>query len=487
MSGAIPFVSDRGSRVLAEAILYRVFKSIPRIISNSSFTTCSLLLNELIPDFTMPGNPMPVWEWILTMPSRRRKALVRALRKLEERGEFNRNFEIIKAFVKTEHLPYFKIVNGTISSDDVEYVARLIQAPHDETHLVAGPYMKPLVSRLKGIWHAGNWIFYASVSPEKLDTWLARVQHASSYYWSDYSAFDATWSPQAWAMIESMYHTIYPGAPDEFWRVLQVWRKPRGKIHCRRDATRLTYDGPVCMTSGRDDTALANAILNGCVIACSFAAALANKSVAELLPSDLRRASELINIAVVGDDSLVACSFDVEPFKAAIQVNIESFGLIVKAESSTRLCDVTFLGMMPYPAAGKLHWGPTIGRRMYKAFWQADPVGNLPAWTKGVAEQLSQFRCVPLLSDCADRVLDLLARSKVTKAAVDENRVWSARTSDTARWDDSTLEWISMRYEEHGMSPALIRHDLEVIRGIQRLPAVIRLRSVEICLLMDEL
>jgi hypothetical protein len=442
----------------------------------------------LLEEFLVPGEPMDVWTWLASMStSRRRKALLRAHHSLVQRGEYHRKFSEISAFVKTELLPYFGIGPAGVDRDRSRYVARLIQAPHDETHIVAGPWLKPLTHRLKHVWNVNNWIFYASVAPELLDVWLQRNCAAVSWFWSDYSSFDATYSEEAWAMIESFYETIYPEAPLEFWEVMDIWRHPHGKIRMRCEDQKIEYHAGVCNASGRDDTALANALLNGIVLSISFAAALAGKDVSDVNSEDLHAASQLAQIAVVGDDSLVACSFDVSQYSAVIQRNIETFGLVVKAEMSHSLVDVTFLGMMPYMVAGTFHWGPTIGRRLYKAFWQAKPIGNLPAWTRGVAQQLKLFANVPILFDVAAKVDQLLHGGAVTKVSADENKVWQSISTTMPHWDSSTIDWVCARYAHVGLTPALIQQDLNTIERIVRLPAVVRLESLELILQVDDL
>lgn len=490
IDGAPPFVTSPGVKPLCEAILYRVFKAIPRPDVGPAFRAANLLIDRLMgEDFFDEICPMTVWDWVLSIKnSRRRKALIKAWRQYQERGELHPLYDVIKAFVKSELLPYFGQSLDGPTVEGRKYVARLIQAPHDETHVVAGPYLKPLVARLKNVWNESNWCFYASVAPDKLDKWLNRVAGSASYFWSDYSAFDSTYTEQAWSMIEGMYHRLYPGAHPDFQRVLDAWRRPKGKIKMRNPlGVTVKYQADVCNASGRDDTALANAILNGIVLQISFAAALCGVETADVQWHHLERARDLVDIAIVGDDSLVACKFLVDPYMPAIRRAIESFGLIVEANASTRLCDVTFLGMMPYPVAGRYYWGPTIGRRLYKAFWQREAHGNLPAWTRGVARQLSLYRCVPILYDLASRVDELLAKHHATVFEVDENRVWAARTAATPLYDASTVQWLAMRYRDRAVTTTTIRRDIGIIRRIDRLPAVARLQTVIEAVAADDL
>lgn len=502
LDGAIPFSTAPGMRPLVEAVKYRVFKALPdRQVDSKAFERVGHLLDSFLPRLTRyevclrpEAAFLNMLEWVNTMANgRRRRALLRALMELRRNGFVApRDWDIIKPFVKSEHLPLFKGVSDwqfgrVISRDAFRYVPRLIQAPSDYSHLVAGPYLKPIIRGLKEDWNVDNWIFYASVEPAKLDRWLARVRGAESFFWSDYTAFDATYSPEAWDLLEGLYHRCIPEAPIEFWKVLEAWRTPKAVVEHRASGLTLKYAAGVCNCSGRDDTALANALLNGLVLSASFAAALAGVDLTELQPDHLESAKSLVDIAIVGDDSLVACKFDIGQYRQQVTDNIKRFGLVVKTESSDWIGDVTFLGMMPYPCGSELVWGPTIGRRFYKAFWQLESDDSLPAWTRGVARQLSLYRNVPLLSEAATRVDALLSSHKVTVQKADPNRIWASRTAATPRYSADCLEWVSRRYAEVGVTPDMIRRDLKVIQSVRQLPAVVRLEAVERILTVDDL
>ena len=146
MDGVIPFVISSGALTLARGIAYRIFKEYPAIISNDSFenTTNLLCTTALLGSFP-EVKPMSEWEWLKSIKNgRRRRALVKAWNSLKERGEYHPDFHLISLFVKTENQPWFKPLNGLPDVDACEIVCRLIHAPHDETHIVAGPYLKPL-------------------------------------------------------------------------------------------------------------------------------------------------------------------------------------------------------------------------------------------------------------------------------------------------------------------------------------------------------
>lgn len=482
--GAIPFVSSTGVRVLSEAILYRVFKKYPAVVVPESFAKVkSLMHHPVILGRLEAVMPMSRWDWIRSMKGRRRRILVRADKVLSERGELSPLIEYISPFGKTENLPFFSVKNGCIYGGQTTYVPRLIQAPHDETHLVAGPYLKALTHEVKKVWSADNWLFYASTPPEVLDQWL-RDAPTASFFWSDYSAFDATWTSHSWDLIESLYRRVLQDTTPEFWRVLDIWRRPRGRARCRQEECKIEYQSDEANASGRDDTAVANALFNGLALAFSVTAAHFDVEVQDVTVDQLLVTSTKVRIAVVGDDSLVCFSFDCRPISAAIERNLESFGLNVKACCSLNLWDVTFLGCMPYPAGGQLYWGPTIGRRMYKAFWKADRTGHLTAWARGVAQQLSLNCHVPFLCEVGERVFQLTSGHPITQLS-DEDKPWTGRTLPTRRWDTSTIEWMCRRYE--GLSPVMFESDLRALDRVERLPCVMHSEVFAVCVAQDEL
>lgn len=483
-------MTSLGLKPLVEAVKFRVFKQITSVIDDGAFTTMLILFDhEVLLGGFREVTPMTCWQWICSnSQSRRRKVLTKALAKLEARGFVpDGKVGLFSPFVKTEKLPWFKVVDGQPDCERAAYVARLIQAPHDETHLICGPWFKPFTHELKHRWSSDNWIYYASAAPEQLDCWLRQNQASDSWFWSDYSAFDSTWSNQAWDVIEEVYARYMPGLPEEFWEVLALWRCPRGMARCRQTGAKVSYTSGAMMASGRDDTACGNALLNGLVLAISFAAALGGVPTSEVKVEHLLSASELLSIAVVGDDSLVACRFDVDPYRAAIEKGIRSFGLMAVVETSHSLCDVTFLGMMPYLTHSGLFWGPTIGRRLYKSGWLDDPVAHPAAWYAGVATQLAQYACVPILYDLGEAALKLLEGTPVGTAGDpdDAYKPHKSRAVQTPKWDSATVGWMCQRYR--GLQPWMFTRDLETIAMVNRLPAAIHSEVFLACVAQDDL
>lgn len=500
LDGATPFITSGGTQPLVEAILFRVFKSLkfpargtlperPRTVNPAAFENATKLARSqfLLEKFlTSSPTVMRIIDYIMSNPNpARRRALLEAWRLWDERGEHSSDWDEINAFVKQENLPYFAPKNGVLNPTAVRYVARLIQAPSDESHLVAGRYIKPLMKELKACWNVENWIFYGSAEPETLDRWLARITSKESFFWSDYSAFDSTFSDHTWDMIEGFYRQIYPDAEEDFWEVMSFWRRPKGRMIVRADNTRVEYDAEVCNCSGRDDTALANALFNGVALSMAFAAALSGKTVASIDELDLERASELCTISIMGDDSLVGCDFQVEKYADRIVDGLEEFGLIVKAEHSRCIDHVTYLGMMPYGFAdGTYQWGPTLGRRLYKMFWMKD-LRSPASWVRGVAEQGKLWQNVPLLPELCERIQELLKGKSITKEKSDPIKPWHTRSGATRHWTGTTVQLMTRRYPE--LTKEMVIEDLLTIKKINRLPCVVRLRSLEVILQHDDL
>lgn len=493
IDGAIPFVSSTGIRPLVEAVCYRIFKEIPRTAEQSVFVHVTKLL-DLKP---LLGNllwrkirPMTVYDWVKSMTkSSRRKALLKAAHDLESRGELHPSKAgTFSVFVKTENLPYFAQTDDGSDWSQHCYVARLINGPFDEDHVIAGVSLKPIIHELKAVWDVHNWIFYASVAPSKLNVLLNSIADYPSFLCSDFTAFDSTFTDYTWDMIESVYQRILVDLHPHFWEILRRWRRPSGSSISRKEHCRLKFQANTCNASGRDDTALANALFNGIATACSLASALESVPLEELQCSHLQHASEVFRIAIVGDDSLVASKMDLELLRHDYEKNITRFGLIVKAQLYTSIHDVTFLGQAPYTnCKAEWAWGPTIGRRLYKAGWKADRGGNYPAWIHGVAQQNALYANVPILSDWAQQILKLMSGQKRTDVVFDENRPWAMPDVAMFSYDSDTLKWVAYRYRHHGVSVDMMMRDIQTISEVERLPAVVHLESVERILQADEL
>jgi len=507
VSGCRPMVSAMTAHNRAKALMIRVFRELPerawgRGPKPGTWDFAAGFVDELLPDFV--AEPMEIWDWWLTMPAHRRRDLSKAIKEYEEKG-WKKGYGRFSAFVKAELLPAFAKSKGLVQEGldlDMSIQAtlenmcglgnlvpltemsdRLIQAPHNVAHVVAGPILKPYVYTLKERWKedVDSYIFYASCKPERLQSWLRILDDGDGwFFWMDFSMFDRTHSDASWRFMESLY-----GWHGEiFAEVMKAWRAPRGTCGP------FIYKGPVMNASGRDDTALANAVLNGFATYLSVTAAWFSISVRNVTVAHIRAMRAIFRLGVCGDDSLAKLprvdAARQAQLRAAIAANLAEFGFEAKICSSEDILDVVFLGMRPYcTRSGKL-WGRTIGRAAYKFGWciKAEE-RDVMAWVTGVADAVVHTCThVPVLYDMARRVSQLRDGAKRTEHHADPNKPWQEISGDGVPYDDLTLEGVARAYSRHstpGFEVSAARmvtvKDLwgliGEIRTIERIPCVI--------------
>lgn len=404
-------------------------------------------VDELLPEFRAVS--MDKEEWIKSMPSNRQTPLRQAMQRYALKG-WSRSVERFSAFIKSEFLPGFAQGKYGIERLD-EMLDRMIQGPSDESHVLAGPHLKPLIHRLKEVWTSDNAIFYGSTGPEALHRWLTEtlVPGSAQYIWCDFSMFDSTHSEESWEFMEYLYAEAGIEDPD-FWRVMSTWRRPRGKMGpCK-------YQARVMNASGRDDTALANGVLNGFASYLSACAAWLDVPLLSLTPQLVRQCRDIIKISVCGDDSLgrlpLVSEARMAKFRTDMAQNIRAFGFEAKLCSSTHLGDAVYLGCRPYPVGDGLkrrwYWGKTIGRSTYKMGWvQLKEGRDVMAHITGVADM--HVLCsshVPVLSDLAMKIIELRAGAKRTPPILDPNKPWEWTYKSGVQYDDATVRHVAEVY-----------------------------------------
>ncbi len=438
-------------------------------------------VDELLPSFE--AEKMVFESWLAGMPSRRRAALERAWKQYRRTG-WRRGYRKFKAFIKTEMLPGFAKAGGDIVRMEA-MVDRLIQGPHDATHCIAGPWLKPLVWRLKEIWTFDGAIFYGGCGPEPLHKFLTtRLMAANAtFFWSDFSMFETTHSADSWQFMERLYRRARVTDVD-FWNVMDVWRQPEGSLG------NLRYKAPVMNASGRDDTSLANGILNGFATYLSVAAAYLGVPLQDLTVPMVRGLRHEIVLSVAGDDSIGRLPA-LTPERAkevaqAVRYNVGCFGFVTKFAYSDRLSDAVYLGMRPYPTAKGWFWGKTIGRASYKLGWLLDRGERDPlAHITGIADMHAKCSLhVPVLSDLALKIVELRQGMKRTPVVLDPNRPWEWTLQAGVEYDDLTVEAVASAYTvkprpgmedttDKTVSAADVRELIAAIRRIDRLPCVV--------------
>lgn len=486
LSGARPMVSAKTAYNQGKAILGRIFRDLPeRPWGKGPMPGIYEFARKFLPTL-LPFAPVQRKtdeEWLASMPAVRRKALERAMQRLNQSGWKN-GYRKFSAFVKTELLPGFSKEGGDLG-DLKTMLDRLIQGPCDETHCIAGPWLKPLVKQLKALWSADFCIFYGSSSPEALHRWLVErlvptgiprygESPSRTYFWCDFSMFDCTHSYESWAFMEDIYRSV--GIDDPlFWKVMDAWRAPGGSCGPFR------YQAPVMNASGRDDTALANAVLNGIATYLSVSAAWLRKDIFDLTVADVESCKNIILLSVCGDDSLGALPH-VTPERRSqlckdIAANIAKFGFEAKLEMSDNLADAVYLGMRPYPTRKGWFWGKTIGRSTFKMGWTLlKGKGDLLAHITGIADMhLLCSKHVPVLSDLAQRIVELRDGCKRTPPHMDCNKPWEWTFKGGVDYDDITIEYVAQMYSKCGkiVTPADVLDLIKTIKAVERLPCVV--------------
>jgi hypothetical protein len=233
--------------------------------------------------------------------------------------------------------------------------------------------------------------------------------------------------------------------------------------------------------SGRDDTALANAILKGFATYLSVAAAWLGVEIEDLTREQLDSLDGIITLSVCGDDSLGSLPLVNAERKAQlardIAANIAMFGFEAKLEMSNELFDAVYLGMRPYPTRKGWFWGKTIGRSTYKMGWTTlDRKGDLMAHITGIAQMHDLCsRHVPILSDLAHTILRLRQGAKVTMPKLDPNKPWEWTYKSGVSYDEITLQNVAASYCKHGRHVSVedVLELIGAIRRIERLPCVV--------------
>ena len=483
VAGCYPMVTRKGLYSRMQALLGRAFLEKPHS-SPAAWKKLEDLKHLILPAGALDGEQMAVEDWIASMPGRRKRALQRAYKEfLNEGGLDDKKDLTFSAFVKQELLASFEEFDGSISKELESTIARMIMAPQDKAHIVAGPIIKPKLMRLKDHWSNQNWLFYGATTPKKCKDGEVFV------FWCDFSMFDCTHSEYSMRLIESYYAEM--STDPLFRKVIDAWRVPEGTMGELKFKLR-----NIMLASGRDDTALMNAMYCGFVMGMAVTAALADKRMEDLSVEDLRSAMAYVRISICGDDTLGFLPKTLWVRRAQImtniQLNLERFGLVAKLDCSCFLGSAVYLGMRPYnvptPTGRRWLWGRTIGRAAYKLGWMLDlSKGDAAAWATGVAESIVLTQpYVPILSDLARRTLFLREGCRRTPVLEDDNKPWTNWTAEEGQgqltYDDHTLECLVLSYQtpslfgaEKPVSPLVddFRRSARAIKDIPCLPYMI--------------
>jgi len=469
----MPVGLDQGPAGTLKSLVARVFRVVENEPLVGAWEHAATFDDLVLPGFLLDWEEESPEEWLMGFPSRRRKILTPIMQEVMTVGcPVGHRF---KSFVKGEMV----LDSGKLGDPPAELVPlevqapRTIQAPMEWTHCVAGPKLRPMIHSLKRVWGIGGPVFYGSTKPEYLHQWLQRIAaDGKRKVCMDLSMFDCTHSKESWAYCHHWYRRVV-NCPD-FWRVMKHWQVPNGRC----GNWRYKAHKPV-NASGRDDTALANAILNGVSMILAYAAAVARKRVTQLTRQDVLAAMKALTLSVVGDDSVASVpnhfptgtwEEGLERWKAAIA----EFGFKVGSCFWTdNTEEIVYLGMRPYRANGVWYWGPTLGRRLFKHHCMRDTTSDPYAWLHGIAKfERASYAHVPILSDMAEKVCELLQGTKSTAVQEDPHKPWKQTLKDTPHWDADTVATVCAAYgNRFGVND--VYDCVRAIRAVKRLPVVL--------------
>lgn len=503
LSGCAPLVTLKSQMATVRAIICRVMKRHHMTVQPGIWERAERF-ERLIEAMTAREQytPLTVEEWVSHFPPARQKVLREAFESWAAAGySIDLTRAMFTLFVKREFLPLCKPIGGsaTVMVPITSYKPRAIQAPPDTTHVVAGPILRVLTSALKDAWGPRDPIFYASVEPGVLDGWLNDVSGAECFIWSDYKMFDCTHSRASWRFVRRVYERIIrPDWPhlDEFKRVLDFWECPSGNGAGAKakSAMRVRYKGRVMNASGRDDTALANALLNGVAMTIALAAVYWGKQPMDLADSELATWLEVSRLAIVGDDCLAAvpaaCRNGAAWAACDVAAATAKFGFKAEVGISHRLVDAVFLGCRPYRVGGRWLWGPTLGRRLYKHHCCIHPHHDPIAWLRGVArDERDHLGFVPVLGAMARRVMEITS-GPITSQRKDPYAIdWTTRRGVPNRPDLETYQQCAEAYTK-GQNVVTVADLLEIeeqISSVSELPWVLSHPALTQVLLQDDL
>lgn len=421
VAGAPFLISAPTNYNRAKAVMCRMYRFLEPAVSGLWPRLWTVAREFFFPSIHDTPDEMDMEEWILSLPKARQAPIRRALALYIENG-WRRTYALFAAFLKLELLVAFEKKDGYLVPLET-MVDRLICAPHDVTHVIAGRKIKPYMIWLKEQWHWQSFLFYAGTKPVYAHNWLQRLVARGPlfYFWSDFTMFDASHCDDTWDIVESLYDKYK--ADVDFQRVLRAWRSPSGKIGDLR------FSGRVMNASGRADTALANAILNGIASWCCATAALCGLTLREVELEHLLGITSALSLTVTGDDALGALPLCGEQeqlkFLDCYRCLLSELGLKAKVFGSERLEDAVYLAHRPLPVDGTWYWSKTIGRAFPKMGYKREVKGDLRAHFAGICDMHMQCSPhVPIISDFAKTWLRSADGVKHNAWQPDPNRPW---------------------------------------------------------------
>jgi len=231
--------------------------------------------------------------------------------------------------------------------------------------------------------------------PHELIRWLRQHHRVDKYVFvnSDFSGFDQSHSKSSMAFVRRLLITLgwptrldhpnhIPECPFLEDSIRAAWDKPKGFT-----STGVRFSAATINASGRDDTALLNAVNNLFVQGAAWLRAAASQG-AGMTWADLEKMSDAeweaifsqYRLIVLGDDSMACVPEGWKSYSTLVNQYIGGFGFETKTDCQTDLTSCVFLGQRPWPTTRGLRMAPTLGRRLYKMQWCCRPPIDSARW-----------------------------------------------------------------------------------------------------------
>jgi hypothetical protein len=251
--------------------------------------------------------------------------------------------------------------------------------------------------------------------------------------------------------------------------------------------------------SGRDDTALMNALLNGVVQTASWLAVWARVPLWEIDKTnelDLAAFSHQFDIAVLGDDSITMGPrqdrYGAPLLVDAVEATIALAGFECKIAVRETFSELVYLGCRPWVTDIGPVWGPTLGRRLYKHHVQRVPTKRPLQWLAGIVHfESKDYSHLPVLGPIALRTQRILTDAGVKRGFVDfREHKFHYRCAD-----DGTPSPRAMRTEGtirqfckiYGVSASALSSLEDEITGVTVLPSLVQHPVMDRIFEVDEL
>lgn len=306
---------------------------------------------------------------------------------------------------------------------------RVICNPDSWSQIILGPYLKKCTEQLHHYWNIDTPLtYFGGLSPGQANVWLNKCiidyetfkpQYQVAIE-NDFSKFDCTYSSSAFEFVMAVYsHWGMDVSHPLIKHVFDEWMRPKGKFR-----SGLKISGPVMNASGRSDTALMNALINGLVQIASYAMAeQCVDNLDDLDENQVRRMLKSIKIGVLGDDSLTFYK-RFPNMGASVGDRVADFGFEardMKVHDSP--ANTIFLAQRPYPVVNSERktttiWGPTM-RKLHKMGVSVDPQEKPYTWLyQNTLATLVMASHVPYVYETALRQYQLLENHQFLR---DEN------------------------------------------------------------------